>query len=70
MLRAECRNDSHCEQFKEELQRCTDRVNSRKETTETCSQELMDFLHCIDHCVSPASVYVIHTSIYTVDQIM
>jgi len=57
VLRGECRNDAHCEKFKDELQRCTDRVNSRKETKETCSQELMDFMECVDHCVSPAAIF-------------
>lgn len=52
VLRDECRKDAHCTKYKDELQRCTDRVNSRKETAETCSQELFDFLHCVDHCVS------------------
>ena len=51
-LKDECRKDNHCLNFKEELQRCTDRVTSKSKTTETCTQELFDLVHCIDHCVS------------------
>uniref|UniRef100_UPI00358EC30E cytochrome b-c1 complex subunit 6, mitochondrial n=1 Tax=Myxine glutinosa TaxID=7769 RepID=UPI00358EC30E len=51
-LRAECRATSKCTPFVEELETCTERVNSRKKTTETCMQELMDMLHCVDHCVA------------------
>jgi len=52
VLREKCRNDAHCQSLKAELQRCSDRVNSKKKTTETCAQEFYDFMHCVDHCVS------------------
>ena len=48
----ECREGHHCEALKEELAVCTDRVSSRSKTEETCTQELFDFIHCVDHCVS------------------
>jgi ubiquinol-cytochrome c reductase subunit 6 len=51
-LTEKCREDSHCAHYKEELEKCSDRVNSRSSTTETCAQELYDFIHCVDHCVS------------------
>jgi len=41
---------SHCPEYKDKLESCTDRVNSRTKTEETCTEELIDFLHCIDHC--------------------
>lgn len=31
---------------------CNDRVNGRSRTTETCTEELFDYLHELDHCVS------------------
>lgn len=31
---------------------CTERVNSKSKTTETCNEEFQDFLHCVDHCVA------------------
>jgi ubiquinol-cytochrome c reductase subunit 6 len=37
--------------FKHRLQECTDRVNSKPWTKETCNEELLDFLHCVDECV-------------------
>jgi len=43
---------SHCPENKEKLEACTDRVNSRTKTEENCTEELIDFLHCIDHCAS------------------
>uniref|UniRef100_A0A8C4N3C3 Cytochrome b-c1 complex subunit 6 n=1 Tax=Eptatretus burgeri TaxID=7764 RepID=A0A8C4N3C3_EPTBU len=51
-LRADCRATSKCTSFMGELETCTERVNSRKKTEETCMQELMDLLHCVDHCVA------------------
>merc|ERR1711916_384932 len=43
---------SHCTALKAELDKCSERVNSRSKTEETCAEELFDFLHCIDHCTS------------------
>lgn len=40
------------------MDECTERVNSKSNTTETCVQELFDFLHCVDHCVSVGLVDV------------
>lgn len=31
---------------------CNDRVNSRSKTTEVCAEELIDYLHELDHCVA------------------
>jgi len=47
-----CSNSSVCQEYREELNVCTERVNSRSQTEETCTQELFDFLHCTDKCVS------------------
>lgn len=33
-------------------QECNDRVNGRTRTTETCVEELFDYLHELDHCVA------------------
>jgi len=51
-LKDRCKDDAHCTKCKDELQRCTERVESKKNTTETCAQELYEFVHCVDHCVS------------------
>ncbi|KAK9501504.1 hypothetical protein O3M35_012216 [Rhynocoris fuscipes] len=49
-LRAECA--PKCTSYKEKLDKCNDRVNSRSQTTETCMEELFDYLHCVDGCVA------------------
>ncbi|KAH8032385.1 hypothetical protein HPB51_024514 [Rhipicephalus microplus] len=51
-LREKCRAEAKCAGFGEKLQECNDRVNSRSQTLETCTEELFDFLHCVDHCAS------------------
>ena len=51
-LKELCGDDHACEKFKHRLQECTDRVNSKPWTKETCNEELLDFLHCVDECVS------------------
>lgn len=42
----------------EKLSTCNDRVSSRSSTEETCTEELFDYLHCVDHCVSKS--YLCH----------
>ncbi|CAM1292803.1 Uncharacterised protein g551 [Pycnogonum litorale] len=51
-LKDDCREKPNCVSFNEKLQQCADRVNSRSKTEETCEEELMDYFHCVDHCVS------------------
>ncbi|KAK9876348.1 hypothetical protein WA026_012657 [Henosepilachna vigintioctopunctata] len=53
VLREECRQTEHCKHLAEIYQQCNDRVNSKSQTTETCTEELIDMLHAIDHCVTP-----------------
>eukprot|EP00053_Salpingoeca_punica_P020462 m.211641 g.211641 ORF g.211641 m.211641 type:complete len:82 (+) comp18675_c0_seq1:67-312(+) len=51
-IREECAESHHCHGFKTELTKCNERVASRPGTTETCTQELFDLLHCVDHCAA------------------
>ena len=51
-LKEKCSNLRKCAKLKDELDVCNDRVTSRTQTAETCAQELFDFVHCVDHCVS------------------
>merc|ERR1711862_561150 len=44
-------NSSTCAQLKNILAECEDRVRSKERTRETCYEELIDFLECVDHCV-------------------
>ncbi|XP_077288219.1 cytochrome b-c1 complex subunit 6, mitochondrial-like [Arctopsyche grandis] len=51
-LRDKCAEGEKAMKLHEKFQACTDRVNSRKKTAETCSEELFDYFHVIDHCVA------------------
>ncbi|XP_069684020.1 cytochrome b-c1 complex subunit 6, mitochondrial-like [Periplaneta americana] len=51
-LREQCHELKKCSDLHEKYTACNDRVNSRSKTTEICSEELFDYLHCIDACVS------------------
>uniref|UniRef100_A0A3B4UDF7 Ubiquinol-cytochrome C reductase hinge domain-containing protein n=1 Tax=Seriola dumerili TaxID=41447 RepID=A0A3B4UDF7_SERDU len=51
-IRAKCEQAEHCVHYKERLEVCEARVSSRSNTVEDCTEELFDFLHARDHCVS------------------
>ncbi|XP_041475477.1 cytochrome b-c1 complex subunit 6, mitochondrial-like [Lytechinus variegatus] len=52
-MREECETSGHCAALKDAYDTCTDRVSSKSNTEETCTEEFFDFLHCVDHCVAP-----------------
>uniref|UniRef100_T1KWV3 Ubiquinol-cytochrome C reductase hinge domain-containing protein n=1 Tax=Tetranychus urticae TaxID=32264 RepID=T1KWV3_TETUR len=49
-LRDKCK--PHCKELQAKMDTCNIRVRSKKETTESCWEEMMDWMHCIDHCAS------------------
>ncbi|XP_055499396.1 cytochrome b-c1 complex subunit 6, mitochondrial-like [Leucoraja erinacea] len=51
-VREQCEQNEKCVQLRSHLDECTDRVNSRSQTEETCTEELFDFLRSRDHCVA------------------
>ncbi|XP_056148981.1 cytochrome b-c1 complex subunit 6, mitochondrial-like [Lampris incognitus] len=51
-IRVKCEQTEHCVHYKERLEICEARVNSRSHTEEDCTEELFDFLHARDHCVA------------------
>ncbi|XP_013778449.1 cytochrome b-c1 complex subunit 6, mitochondrial-like [Limulus polyphemus] len=51
-LKAECAQEAKCVALQARMDECTNRVNNTEGTDETCVEELFDFLHCVDHCVS------------------
>ncbi|XP_060685878.1 cytochrome b-c1 complex subunit 6, mitochondrial [Hemiscyllium ocellatum] len=51
-IRERCEKIEKCVKLQEILDACTERVNSRSQTAETCNEELFDFLHARDHCVA------------------
>lgn len=52
ILQAECRETDHAKHLLEKYEACNNRVSSKSHTTENCSEELFDFLHAVDHCVT------------------
>ncbi|RXG56912.1 cytochrome b-c1 complex subunit 6, mitochondrial, partial [Armadillidium vulgare] len=52
VLKESCGKTKSCSAFASKLQECNDRVNSKTKTEETCSDEIIDYLHCVDHCKS------------------
>ncbi|EDW66489.1 cytochrome b-c1 complex subunit 6, mitochondrial [Drosophila novamexicana] len=51
-LRDKCQAKGHIESLYNKYQECNDRVNSRSKTTETCMEELFDYVAELDHCVA------------------
>lgn len=51
-IREKCEEKPECSKLKLDFSNCEERVSSKSNTAETCAQELLDFLHCRDHCVS------------------
>lgn len=51
-IRQQCAEIEHCVHYQERLEQCETRVGSRSSTQEDCTEELFDFLHARDHCVS------------------
>ncbi|XP_059478791.1 cytochrome b-c1 complex subunit 6, mitochondrial-like [Neocloeon triangulifer] len=51
-LRNKCNEQAAVITLKERYEACNDRVNSKSRTTETCIEELNDYLHVLDACVT------------------
>ncbi|XP_078039017.1 ubiquinol-cytochrome c reductase 11 kDa subunit [Augochlora pura] len=52
VLKEKCSQKPTCTSLQEKLNTCNDRVNSRSKTEETCLEELIDYVECVDHCVA------------------
>ena len=59
-LKEKCGQLPACAKLQELLETCNERVESRSNTTEDCNQELFDFVHCVDHCVSEGTLVLPH----------
>uniref|UniRef100_A0A8D2M1S9 Ubiquinol-cytochrome C reductase hinge domain-containing protein n=1 Tax=Zonotrichia albicollis TaxID=44394 RepID=A0A8D2M1S9_ZONAL len=53
---SQCEQIEKCVKAREQLELCNERVASRSHTEEQCTEELFDFLHARDHCVSAAGL--------------
>ncbi|XP_055994898.1 cytochrome b-c1 complex subunit 6, mitochondrial-like [Sorex fumeus] len=51
-VRGQCEQLEKCAKAQERLEVCDQRVSSRSKTEEGCTEELFDFLHARDHCVT------------------
>ncbi|XP_017351758.1 cytochrome b-c1 complex subunit 6, mitochondrial [Ictalurus punctatus] len=51
-VRQTCEGTEHCVHTRHKLEACEARVSSRPNTAEDCTEELFDFLHAQDHCVT------------------
>merc|ERR1719347_2060743 len=51
-IKENCGTSNACAASSEKYTTCNDRVNSRSKTEETCDEELIDYLHCVDHCLA------------------
>merc|ERR1712038_1938718 len=51
-IKAKCES-ANCQKYKDRYDECNARVASKKETEETCLEEVMDLFHCVDHCAAP-----------------
>ncbi|KAH7716127.1 Protein T27E9.2 [Aphelenchoides avenae] len=51
--REKCESNHHVAKFKQLLDECNERVTSRSNTEETCQQEMVDYVHHLDHCAMP-----------------
>ena len=66
-IREECEKKPEAVTYFSKFEECTNRVESRSQTEETCAEELYDYVHKVDHCVSILSLckylmQVIYTS--------
>lgn len=52
-LRENCRaNDHHVVELLQKYNACNERVSAKTKTSETCEEELFDYIHALDHCVA------------------
>ena len=49
-MRGQCEQMKKCVKAREQLEFCDERVSSRSQAEEDCTEELFDFLHARDHC--------------------
>ena len=55
-IREACEAKPEAQKYFAKLEECNSRVESRSQTEEQCAEELYDYIHKVDHCVSRGSV--------------
>merc|ERR1719402_1140247 len=56
-LRERCGSMPKCQKFMTDFESCNERVKSKTETEEKCSQELLDYFGCMDNCVANNNLF-------------
>ncbi|RIA84756.1 ubiquinol-cytochrome C reductase hinge protein [Glomus cerebriforme] len=51
-IQEECGETLACKPLKHHLEECTRRVEEGG-SNETCAEEFLHFMHCVDHCAAP-----------------
>ena len=59
-----CQERSECVSLKDKLDECNTRVEGKTRTSETCVEEIIDWLHCVDECVSRIALYMKNTGCF------
>lgn len=63
-VRQKCEEAEHCLHARERMEECETRVGSRSSTEEDCTEELFDFLHARDHCVSMTALKTLQVNYF------
>lgn len=48
--REKCKQEEKCLQLQKRLDKCTKRVEKHPEREESCFEEVLDYVSCVDHC--------------------
>ncbi|KAL4236446.1 hypothetical protein ACF0H5_004831 [Mactra antiquata] len=51
-IRKDCESNKESLRYLQKLEECNNRVSSRSKTDETCHEEMIDWVHAVDHCVA------------------
>merc|ERR1712137_1304507 len=51
-IREDCKAGSEAVKMAQRLEECQNRVSSRSNTEETCHEEMIDYVHAVDHCMA------------------
>ena len=51
-IREKCEAKPEAQKYFEKLEECNSRVESKSKTEESCAEELYQYIHHVDHCVS------------------
>ena len=55
-IREGCEQKPEAVKYFQKLEECNSRVESKSHTEESCAEELYEYVHHVDHCVSKADL--------------